>query len=176
MQRQSTAVYVPFFILAVVMLLVSCDDDHDHHATTPPPQMVPTPTVEVVPRFEPTTCQQQLRPGSNTQCGYLVVPENRSKSNGKTIKLYITILKSDIPTNNEPVLYLTGGPGSETASAKQLFEQPGVYRAGFGGNRDIIVVDQRGTNDSLPALYCSQRPSRRWPPSIPRGGQQGLIR
>ena len=91
MQRQRTAVYVPFFLLALAMFLASCDEENFSRTTTTPPQPVPT-IHKGVPRFEPTACQQQLNPGSTTQCGFLVVPENRSKSNDKTIKLYITIL------------------------------------------------------------------------------------
>jgi pimeloyl-ACP methyl ester carboxylesterase len=137
--------YAPFLALLLAGFVLSCDDDNGDLGNT------------AVPRFESTACQHTLVEGSPTECGYLVVPENREDVNSKTIRLYITIFKSDSNgTSNEPVLYLTGGPGAETAFAIEAFENPTFFRSGFGGNRDIIVVDQRGTNRSLPALYCSQ--------------------
>ena len=115
-------------------------------------------TPPVLSRFEATACKQTLAPGSTTQCGYLIVPEDRSKPEGKQIKLYVGIFKNpNGASGTEPLVYLTGGPGSETASAYAIFEDTtGYVRRNFGDNRDIIVLDQRGTNNSSPALYCSQ--------------------
>lgn len=112
-----------------------------------------------LPRFESTACKHTLEPGSTTQCGYLVVPEDRSTpGNGRTLKLYVAIFKSlDGHSENAPLVYLTGGPGASTAQANQDFEDTGLYfRQDFGGDRDLIVLDQRGTNYASPALYCSE--------------------
>lgn len=153
MSTKRMSVYVSLLAVVLAMLLTSCDD-HDPADNAPEGQ---------VPRFESATCQHTLVAGSTTQCGFLVVPENRADANNSnTIKVYLTIFKStENNPGNAPALYLTGGPGAETTFAKALFEDPSInpdfnYRAGFGGNRDLIVVDQRGTNNALPALYCSQ--------------------
>jgi pimeloyl-ACP methyl ester carboxylesterase len=113
-----------------------------------------------VPRFECVPCKHALVANSTTECGYLTVPENRSKPNGKTIKLYVGIYKSpNRASNNEPVFYLIGGPGASTAAAFTIFEDTSpanYFRQTFGDNRDIVVIDQRGTNNAYPALYCSE--------------------
>jgi len=115
--------------------------------------------LAIVPRFESTTCKHTLEPNSTTQCGYLTVPEDRGKPYGKTIQIYVGIFKNpNGASGNEPVFYLIGGPGATTVDAFNIFEDtsPGNYiRQTFGDNRDIVVIDQRGTNNSLPALYCS---------------------
>lgn len=112
----------------------------------------------VVPRFEATACQHALSPDSTTKCGYLVVPEDRSVANGKTVKIYVGIFKDPSGGGvNEPLFYLTGGPGASTASAYGIFENTSLYiRKNFGDNRDVVVIDQRGTNLSEPDLYCSK--------------------
>ena len=133
-------------LTAVLLLLTACGDSSD-----------PQP----VPRFEAAACKHTLEPGSTTQCGYLVVPENRNDpEDSDTIRLYVAIFKSvDGHSDNPPIVYLTGGPGASTAAANQLFEDTdpaNYFRQDFGGDRDLIVLDQRGTNYSSPDLYCSQ--------------------
>ena len=115
---------------------------------------------ETVPRYECTACKHMLEPDSTTECGYLTVPENRSKPKGKKIRIYVGIFKSpNDASKKEPVFYLTGGPGASTASAFNAFEDTSsfnYFRQNFGDNRDIIVIDQRGANNAEPALYCSE--------------------
>ncbi len=111
------------------------------------------------PTWEPTACKHDRAPGSRTYCGYLVVPERREAPAGHAIKVYHVVYPAlDGSTGNTPVMYLTGGPGASTAGAVSLFEMStgpaAIYRQRFGGTRDLIVVDQRGTNGSIPALYC----------------------
>ena len=117
-------------------------------------------TLAIVPRFESTVCKHTLEPDSTTQCGYLTVLEDRGKPEGRTIQIYVGIFKNPNGSmGTEPLFYLMGGPGASTADAYSIFEDtsPGNYiRQDFGDNRDIVVIDQRGTNNSLPALYCSE--------------------
>jgi pimeloyl-ACP methyl ester carboxylesterase len=136
---------IVLWLLAVLSLpiLVSC-------SSSEPPMLS---------RFEETTCKHTLEAGSTTRCGYLTVPEDRNNpDNGKTLKLYVAIYKAlDGSTTNVPLIYLTGGPGASTASAYSIFEMSNFYiRQNFGDIRDIVVLDQRGTNYSNPSLYCSQ--------------------
>jgi pimeloyl-ACP methyl ester carboxylesterase len=136
---------IVLWLLAVLSLpiLVSC-------SSSEPPMLS---------RFEETTCKHTLEAGSTTRCGYLTVPEDRNNpDNGKTLKLYVAIYKAlDGSTTNVPLIYLTGGPGASTASAYSIFEMSNFYiRQNFGDVRDVIVLDQRGTNYSNPSLYCSQ--------------------
>ena len=112
------------------------------------------------PVWESTPCRHQLAAGSTTLCGYLVVPERREAPNGPMIKVYHIIMPAQNGSKSEiPVMYLIGGPGASTAGAVELFElragPAAIYRQKFGDTRDLIIVDQRGTNQSIPALYCN---------------------
>lgn len=112
------------------------------------------------PGFRSTTCKHTLEAGSTTRCGYFSVPEDRNDpDNRETIQLYVAIYPSlSGNTRQPPVIYLTGGPGASMAPAYPAFEStdPANYiRHSFGDDRDVILLDQRGTNHSAPALYCS---------------------
>ncbi|MBI9089223.1 MAG: alpha/beta fold hydrolase [Desulfobacterium sp.] len=149
-------------LLILSLLLASCFHDDDDSVTT----------STVVPRFEASDCSPDLVAGADTVCGFLVVPEDRSDPKSGTIKLHVAILKAPAATTSAsttaaatdtgPLVFLTGGPGTSTKSAFDVFEiyyESGlldVYRNTFGHGRDLIILDQRGTNLSEPALYCSE--------------------
>ena len=83
-------------------------------------------------------------------CGTLTVPENRQQPN-KTIELNIAVLRSTSKERvNDPLLLLAGGPGQGAvdtfAGIAPLFEK-------LLPNRDVVMVDQRGTGASNP-LRC----------------------
>jgi len=73
-------------------------------------------TQEKVPRFEVLPCAIPVpKTEKRVECGYVVVPENRAKNNGKTIKLPIVILRSESPNPKpDPVLKTLGGPGGSS--------------------------------------------------------------
>ena len=84
-------------------------------------------------------------------CGTLKVYENRETRQGRQIDLNIVVLPalSNDP-KPDPFFFLAGGPGQGAASmAKPLRE---LYRQ-ILTDRDIVLVDQRGTGKSNP-LYC----------------------
>ncbi len=87
-------------------------------------------------------------------CGSLAVPENRANPD-KTIELNIAVLKTSSSEKlNDPLLLLAGGPGQ---GAVDTFA--GIVGV-FGQllpNRDVVLVDQRGTGDSNP-LRCEVDP------------------
>lgn len=82
---------------------------------------------------------------------YLSVPENRSNADSRHIKLPVVILRGDVSNSRPPVVMLTGGPGTSGLSAAMY---PGAYP--WVGDRDFIVLGQRGTHHSRPALMCPQ--------------------
>jgi hypothetical protein len=67
-----------------------------------------------VPRFEPAPCPtlQGAEELAKASCGYLVVPENRSRPEGRTIRLMVANYPARSPEKRtDPVVYLAGGPG-----------------------------------------------------------------
>jgi pimeloyl-ACP methyl ester carboxylesterase len=87
---------------------------------------------------------------ANARCGILTVPENRSRPDGRTIRLRVAIVPAQSPAPApDPVVYLTGGPGGSAISALQ-----NVVNAGANRDRDLIVLEQRGTLYSDPSLTC----------------------
>ena len=108
---------------------------------------------EAVPRYTPTSCPtiEGVEWLADATCGYLVVRENRSTHNGRTIQLMVTKVSARAAEKRpDPILYLEGGPGD----IAQL-EANEIVKANFLRNRDIWIVSQRGTWSSKPALICA---------------------
>ena len=105
-----------------------------------------------VPRFEPAPCPKLsgAEALSKASCGYLVVPENRSQPSGRKIRLMVAKYPARSPKKlADPVVYLAGGPGDIAP-----LEVNGLIAADFIRDRDIVVMSQRGTMFSEPALTC----------------------
>ena len=85
------------------------------------------------------------------QCGRLAVPENPAAAQGRRIELRVAVVPA-ISTRKlpDPLFVLAGGPGmgatSFYTSVAPVFER--IHR-----DRDIVLVDQRGTGGSN-ALDC----------------------
>jgi len=128
-------------MVATLMLFVaSCgDDDGDSvqasYAEAPCPNP-PYPGFELGPEFT---------------CGYLTVPENRSKADDRTIRLAVATRRATAANPKpDPIVFLTGGPGGSG-----LAEGPGVA-AEWRRDRDVIFLDQRGELQSDPFLSCPE--------------------
>ena len=88
---------------------------------------------------------------AGASCGYLVVPEDRRRPNGRSIRLMVAKFPARSPEKRaDPVVYLAGGPGDIAP-----LEVNGLIAANFIRDRDILVVSQRGTMFSEPALTCA---------------------
>ena len=85
------------------------------------------------------------------QCGTILVYENRTTRTGRRIPLRVVVLPARrTPAAHDPVVFLTGGPGlAATADA----EFAARILAPLHDQRDIVLVDQRGTGHSAP-LEC----------------------
>lgn len=88
---------------------------------------------------------------TDAYCGKLEVYENRTTNTGPKIGLKIIVLPGlSRNTVQDPVFYLAGGPGAGAAkmarTVKELFRE-------LQTERDLVLVDQRGTGDSAP-LTC----------------------
>jgi len=106
------------------------------------------------PEFEETPCPFDADDEilEQVRCGFLIVPENRSVSDGRQLRLAVAILKSTNPyPQPDPLVYLTGGPGQGFVR-----NTPGILRNEFWNrlreDRDIILYDRRGTGYSEPQI------------------------
>ncbi len=90
-------------------------------------------------------------PSIAAECGRLTVPEDPAAPGGRSIELFVARVPSlSAEPLPDPVVVIPGGPGQSAArfyvTSRAAFE--GVRR-----DRDIVIVDQRGTGDSAP-LTC----------------------
>lgn len=105
-----------------------------------------------VPKIEPCDCPVKVDSNYNNQCGYLIVPENRKKANGKTVKLPFIIVKSNNPNKRkDPLLFTAGGPGGSS-----LGWITGVGKHNIINDRDCIAFEQRGTRYAIPNLWSTE--------------------
>lgn len=80
------------------------------------------------------------------KCTSLAVPEDRAKPNGKQIKLRIAVLsaRSSKPAP-DALFFIAGGPGQ--ASTEAFVTEAAAFDR-IRTDRDIVLVDQRGTGGS----------------------------
>ena len=88
---------------------------------------------------------------TQAQCGRLAVPENPAAPHGRQILLRVAVVPAiSTRKHGDPLFVLAGGPGmaatSFYTSVAPVFER--IHR-----DRDIVLVDQRGTGGSN-ALDC----------------------
>jgi pimeloyl-ACP methyl ester carboxylesterase len=105
-----------------------------------------------VPRFEPAACPAMpIKALADARCGYLVVPEDRSRPAGRTIRLIVAIIPAlSSQPKPDPVVYLAGGPGGIAIGEADL-----VVTAGLNRDRDLVIMNQRGTYLTEPGLTCA---------------------
>jgi len=108
-------------------------------------QAVAAPTVQLAE----CTLPELSRPA---RCGSLSVAENPAKPDGRRLSLNIVV----VPARNgralpDPVVFLSGGPG-QAATPSAAFLSTAL--AEVNEERDLLLVDQRGTGASAP-LPCA---------------------
>jgi len=105
--------------------------------------------------FKPAT---GIVDGQGVSCGFLTVPEDRSRPRGRTIQLAVAIFRTSntsVPSSSTPDLYLTGGPGGDLLSSWGAYVSTNNLSDLTLGH-DLIMFDQRGTGYSKPALNCQE--------------------
>jgi pimeloyl-ACP methyl ester carboxylesterase len=106
------------------------------------------------PTFRPTVaaaaCPAEVKvvvPGPHS-CGYLTVLEDRTHPNGPTIRLfYLRVQPAGGPPEPEPIAAV----GEELAQSPSF--DTGIAES---SNRELILLDQRGTGHSKPSLACPE--------------------
>ena len=138
-----------FFLSAtilVVLILNACAPLQTPPGLTPPPAEV---------RFEPADCM--FGDLNGVDCGYLYVPEDRSRSDSPEIKLAVAIIRSTNPTPApDPVLLLVSWLGGTGSQFLEFTEGLMIVTKEIRNNRDVIVFDQRGTGYSSTFLECPE--------------------
>ena len=87
----------------------------------------------------------------DARCGTLIVPEDRSNPDGRQIKLNVAVIPAIKRKPEADALFLlAGGPGQ---SAIEAFPAMLSLMFQVHEDRDIVLIDQRGTGQSNP-LQC----------------------
>ncbi|WP_018015704.1 alpha/beta fold hydrolase [Teredinibacter turnerae] len=98
-------------------------------------------------RFRPCRVHDPDRQHYQTMdCGYLVVPENPAAPAGRQLTLFVGRLPAIArEAQPDPLLVIDGGPGS---AASETFIMPGRGLEKIRQDREMYIVDQRGTGKS----------------------------
>jgi pimeloyl-ACP methyl ester carboxylesterase len=135
------------FILALLLVAAGCGQ-------------ADSPALE--PTLELTPCR--LDGGRDARCGTLTVFEDRAAGAGRTIDLGIAVIPA---TGSEPaadpLFLLAGGPGQ--AAIEAFGPVVGLF-SDVLEERDIVLVDQRGTGQSNP-LACENLDDESLPADLP---------
>lgn len=127
----------------VALCLASACSDSDPDAAFYEARSCPKPNIAGFP---------ELDFPANAECGYLSVLEDRSKPEGRRIRILVTRAPAVSATPRpDPIVYLSGGPGGAGS-----FEVAFMVRHGLNAERDVIFVDQRGTHHADPLLSCPE--------------------
>jgi pimeloyl-ACP methyl ester carboxylesterase len=113
--------------------------------TTPAPPAAP-PSASLL---KPAPCKLPAAAGA-AHCGVLTVPEDWSRTGGRELTLRIAVLPATGPRALPPLYHFEGGPGLPASIAAEFYATVG---AAYRRNRDVVLMDQRGTGGSAP-LAC----------------------
>ncbi|MBB6548173.1 alpha/beta fold hydrolase [Nonomuraea rubra] len=86
---------------------------------------------------------------ARTSCGFLEVPERRDAPERKIKVGYAVHLSTAADREPDPVVYMSGGPGSASMQLMGFLSQ-------MFPDRDVVTVEQRGSRYSQPSLACPE--------------------
>jgi pimeloyl-ACP methyl ester carboxylesterase len=116
-----------------------------------------------MPRFETAVCPMTLPKGvvdgKDVKCGYVTVPEQHANPKGRTLRLAVAIFPSTSATPAaDPFVMEEGGPGGSTLKSfgSMLLDAQNPLFTLFRVQRDMVLVEQRGTLYSDPYLSCEE--------------------
>ncbi|MFG2986466.1 alpha/beta hydrolase [Streptomyces sp. NPDC048258] len=127
-------------------------------AASPPAQSAQSagPSPAAPSRFVPGPCPKPpelIEALSDARCGFLQVPENRSRPGGRTIKPAVAVIPAVTPAKpaQDPVVFMAGGPGGDTFD-----DIPFLVDSGLNKDRELIIMAQRGNLYEQPNLACPE--------------------
>ena len=120
------------------------------------PPATPEPTAEpAADSFVPDECPFDIEQEVDVECGFLLVPADYDDPSAGELKLAVAIFRSPNPqAAGAPVVYLGGGPGGHNLENLPVSFDSSV--APLLEERDLIMLDQRGTGFSQPSLHCPE--------------------
>jgi hypothetical protein len=139
--------------LALMVACAACDHPSPPSGTGSPttPPTVAHPPAEFVAGPCPVT-PQPVPLLQAARCGSLLVPENRTKPDGRTVRLAVAIVPSETrPPTADPIVFIEGGPGADA-----IVQPPVSSDVGLNRNRELILMGQRGNFTSQPQLTCPE--------------------
>ncbi|WP_428771609.1 alpha/beta fold hydrolase [Vibrio sp.] len=142
------------FVLAGSMAIAACNSNNSTSK--------PVKTEAKLGTYSTVSCKTMLGSNEyppNAVCGYLNTPEKHAvgEDKGSNKRFKVAVMK--IPAINkdakpDPIVFLTGGPGSSAINmAGELTQKPMNYLI---EDRDLYLVDPRGTGYSQPSYTCSE--------------------
>ena len=108
----------------------------------------------VAATFEAGECPKTHDPVpalKQAHCGWLTVPENRTKPGSRTIRLPVVMVPAVDKKATDPIVYMEGGPGGPVVPSAQVMVEAKVNQ-----NRDVILLGQRGSLYAKPSLICPE--------------------
>ncbi len=149
-----------FIALAIMTtsILTACGgSDSKKHNTTTDNGIAPADTYKEVTCKSMLSASQLSLLTTGSTCGYFTVPEKHAlygkPASSKNIEIAVIKLASKSASKKaDPVVYLEGGPGGNASSNIMQVVATGT----FIKDRDVYLVDQRGTGYSKPALFCTE--------------------
>lgn len=91
--------------------------------------------------------------GTTLHCGHMTTLENPYDPHSHLVELAFAILDARHDSDNSPLVYLEGGPGGSALVGLDSWVNSPLRK-----DRDIVLVDQRGTGFSMPSLDCGDIP------------------
>jgi hypothetical protein len=139
------AIVAGIALITVAVILAATRSSH--HATagaTPPGSGVPAP-VGYTPTFEKIACPTDVRADSpQATCGYLVVPQDRAKPDGRKVRILVSEAppRTPVAANTPPNIDVCGCNNLATSLARD--------------HATLIQIGARGFTHSGPLLTCPE--------------------
>lgn len=120
-----------------------------------------------MPAFEPlpqcfAELPEEVKPVISPDCGYVTVPETRGHKDGRMLKLGVMRLKSPQGDQRSPLFMLAGGPGQAAISTDKLILLRPELLGRVLEDRDIVLMEQRGTRNTSQPLDCPEADTAEW--------------
>lgn len=139
--------------LRVLLLTTVLASSTPWAAAPPPPAVAQTAQMMVKDPPDTLVLSPCVLPGlaQPARCGVLQVPEAPDQPTGRQLPIHVAVIPATGQhPRPDPIVLLSGGPGEESISAAQEYAD---LFAGLRDDREILLVDQRGTGLSG-ALVC----------------------